>query len=136
MTDTSYHSGGDEDLPRTVRQQKEARARDQLARESTLGARPATGANRTASPSSIGNHLEGDYRAADLPLPQSPPGEYPLSTVARLQVPFSHLVVFFLKAVVAAIPALILLTLLLWGFGQILKHYLPWLIQMKIAITF
>ena len=132
MTDTSYRSGGEEDLPRTVRQQKEARARDQAAREILNPPRPS--ASRAAS--SIGNHLASDHRGSEFPLAQSPPGEYPPATVTRLQLPFLHLVGFFLKAVLAAIPALILLMLILWGVGQIAKHFLPWLVQMKIDITF
>ena len=133
MTDTSYISGGDEDLPRTVRQQKEARARDQAAREILNPQRGGAGRGQHAS---MGNHMSGEYRSGDYAAAQSPPGEYPSATVMRLQLPFLHMVGFFLKAVLAAIPALILLMLILWGVGQIAKHFLPWLVQMKIDITF
>jgi hypothetical protein len=133
MTDTSYHSGGNEDLPRTVRQQKEARARDQAARE-ILNPPRSSASPRAAS--SMGSPLASDYRGSEFPVAQSPPGEYPRATVSRLQLPFLHMVGFFLKAVIAAIPALILLMLILWGAGQIAKHFLPWLVQMKIDITF
>ena len=134
MTDTSYRSGGDDDLPRTVRQQKEARARDQAARE-ILNAPRATAA-RGPSSSTLGNHLASDFLGDDFPAAQAPPGEYPAATVKRIELPFLHMVFFFLKVVIAAIPALILLTAILWGVGQIAKHFLPWLIQMKIDLTF
>ena len=147
MSDTSYLSGGDDDMPRTVRQQKEARARDQAAREIINGPRSANGSRsafvqastqaataRGATANSLGVDLDGDYRGGDFP--QSAPGEYPLTTVTRVRLPFLHMVGFFLKAVIAAIPALILLMLVLWGMGQFAKHFLPWLVQMKIDITF
>ena len=80
----------------------------------------------------MSNHMAGDYSRGT----QLPPGEYPQTTVSRFNVPFLHMVGFFLKAVLAAIPAMILLCLLLWGLGQFAQHYLPWLIKMKILITF
>ena len=43
MSEAPLTSGGDDDLPRTVRQQKEARARDQMAREILNAPRPAYG---------------------------------------------------------------------------------------------
>ena len=44
--------------------------------------------------------------------------------------------VFFLKAVIAAIPALIVLGALIWLSGEILQQFFPWLIKMKILIQF
>ncbi len=142
MSDTSYHSGGDEDLPRTVRQQKEARARDQMAREILNAPKPPRGATFSQAAAQrpgaggFGNQMESEFRSGDYPVSQSPPGDYPPATVMSLQLPFLHMVGFFLKAVIAAIPALLLLTAILWGGGQIAKHFLPWLVQMKIDITF
>jgi len=149
MSETPITMGSEDDLPRTVRQQKEARARDQMAREILNAPRPAynQGSSRTAaagsassqaSASSISNHMAGDYgRSGDFGAGnQMPPGEFPSATVARLEVPFLHLVAFCLKAVLAAIPALLLLMLILWGVGQIAQMYLPWLVKMKILITF
>ncbi len=43
---------------------------------------------------------------------------------------------FFLKAVLAAIPALILLGALIWFAGDMLQKFFPELIKMKISITF
>jgi len=55
-------------------------------------------------------------------------------TVTRLKIPFLHLVLFFMKAVLAAIPALILLTVLLWGLGQGLKAFFPALRHFEIIV--
>ena len=149
MSEAPLTSGGDDDLPRTVRQQKEARARDQMAREILNAPRPAYGqaASKAAAASaassqnaapSMSSHMAGDYgRNSEYASgSQLPPGEYPQTTVSRFNVPFFHMVGFFLKAVLAAIPALILLGLILWGLGQVAQTYLPWLIKMKILITF
>jgi len=60
-----------------------------------------------------------------------------LSTVVnRFDVPFSHLVTFFIKAVFAAIPALIVLSVLLYLGGNVLKAMYPELIHMQILVTF
>jgi cation transporter-like permease len=56
--------------------------------------------------------------------------------VTRIDVPFIRLVFFFLKAVVAAIPALILLTAIFWVGGQLLETFYPELVKMKILISF
>jgi hypothetical protein len=56
--------------------------------------------------------------------------------VTRIDVPFMRLMFFFLKAVVAAIPALILLTAILWAGGQLLEKFYPDIIKMKILISF
>ena len=57
-------------------------------------------------------------------------------TVTALDIPFFRLMAFFLKAALAAIPALLLLGLLLFGIGQLLQTYLPWLVKMRILVTF
>ena len=55
-------------------------------------------------------------QAADYPAgPQFAPGDEPAVAVSRLRLPFFHLVGFFLKAVLAAIPALILLMVGIYG---------------------
>ena len=58
----------------------------------------------------------------------------PAGTVTRFRVPFVHLVWFFLKAVLAAVPALILLAAILWGFGQLLKLFWPHMVLFEILI--
>jgi hypothetical protein len=54
--------------------------------------------------------------------------------VVRFEVPFLHLMAFFIKAVLAAIPALILLGVLLWYAGALLKAAYPELIHTEILI--
>jgi hypothetical protein len=58
------------------------------------------------------------------------------ATVHRLDVPFTHLARFFVKAVLAAIPALILLGTILWIAGTVLQSQFPQLIKMRILIGF
>ncbi len=150
MAETPYSAGDGEDLPRTVRQQKEARARDQMAREILNAPRPAV-QREAAQPSPRAQPqaaapaaapLAADYSRAqgyaqDYPAPgRAPPGDAPPATITRLQVPFWHMVGFFLKAALAALPAILLLTVLLWGLGQLAQTYLPWLVKMRILITF
>ena len=49
-------------------------------------------------------------------------------------MPFFGLMTFFIKAVFAAIPALIMLTALLWLFGQGLQSFFPQFLKMKIDV--
>jgi hypothetical protein len=58
------------------------------------------------------------------------------ASVHRFDVPFVHLVTFFLKAVIAGIPALILIGVILWSAGEVLQAIFPSLIKMKILISF
>jgi len=57
-------------------------------------------------------------------------------TVDRIEVPFFRLVMFFLKCAFAAIPALILLGLFMFAIGQAAQMMFPWLVKMRILITF
>lgn len=106
------------DLPRTLRREHEARAR---AAQSGLDAQAGAYAPAAAADTSYAAPAATDT--------------YP-AAVRRFEVPFFHLAGFFMKAVVAAIPALLLLTALLWGFGQILKIAFPELLQMQIVVSF
>jgi hypothetical protein len=118
MTDTNFPLSADadlDDLPRTLRREHEARARP---REGAPGEPP-----RFVS-------RDDGYAAAPI-LDEAPP-----ATVTRIDVPFMRLMFFFLKAVVAAIPALILLTAILWAGGQLLEKFYPDIIKMKILISF
>lgn len=64
-------------------------------------------------------------------------GDDPIgATVRRFDVPFVHLMMFFLKAVLASIPALILLGVILYFAGQALATHFPELVRMKILVTF
>ncbi len=110
---------GAEDLPRTLRREREARER--AAREREAKARAAT--------------LTHDFGAADARQEQ-PAIEAGGATVSRFEVSFGHLMMFFIKAVFAAIPALIILSALLWLGGNVVKAMFPELIHMQIFITF
>ncbi len=122
MTSTDFPlmaDGGPEDLPRTLRREREARER--AAREREAKARAAT--------------LTHDFGASDSRDDRSA-GDVMAGTVTRFDVPFFHLVFFFLKAVFAAIPALIVLGVLLWYAGALLKALYPELLHMQILIQF
>ncbi len=131
---------GDEhsdDLPRTFRREKEARARE---------ARDRAAQERAAAPSlSTGqdNTFADTFAAAVKPQTASPADIQPVindmpypASVRRFDVPFFHLVGFFLKAVIAAIPALILLGVVLWLIGAGIQTVFPDLAKMKILIGF
>lgn len=57
-------------------------------------------------------------------------------TVTRLNVPMRSLMIFFMKAVFAALPALLVLMIVLWTIGEVLQRYFPWLLKMRILIQF
>lgn len=110
----------DDDLPRTFRREREARERQALERE---------------PPAVLSNGANALPRAVPDPVPvHTLPGDG--VTVTRFDVPFGHLARFFIKAVFAALPALILLTIVLWGVGEVLQRYFPWLLKMRILIQF
>ena len=112
-----------DDLPRTLRREHEARAREARERDGQ-----SLGATLSAAPASVADRA---YEAA-APAAGEP---YP-AVVKALDIPFGQLVAFCLKAVIAAIPALLLLMVILWGVGQILETLVPDLLKMKILITF
>lgn len=122
MTETDFPllaDEGPEDLPRTFRREKEARERE--AREREAKARAATLTH------DFGASERAFDRRADVALPAP-------ATVTRFEVPFFHLMGFFVKAVLAAIPALILLGALLWLAGAALKAYYPGLVHTEMII--
>ncbi len=118
-----------DDLPRTVRRERDARARE--AREREARERDDT-LRRDDSLRDAPRFINRDSGYS-----RPPYGDEPVAAaVTRFDVPFMRLVMFFLKAVLAAIPALILLGALLWFAGHILQTQFPELIKMKILITF
>lgn len=140
MAEHNFPPLGDEqndDLPRTFRREKEARAREARERAAQERAAAPSLSNMpdpyAPAPASLGPQprVSADPEIApdlsDLPYPAS---------VRRFDVPFLHLVGFFLKAVVAAIPALILLTVILWFAGSALEAMFPEFVKMKILISF
>lgn len=122
--------GDMDDLPRTVRREKEARLREARERE-------ARERGDTASGLSAPRPEPTGYGAAADPYTESYAAEpgYP-AAVTSIDVPFFRLMLFFVKSVFAAIPALILLGMLLWFGGQALEAAFPELLKMKILITF
>ena len=104
----------DEDLPRTLKRERERQSRE------TLSAQPRPEPQPVASYGTPGS-------AADI----GPP-----ATVTAFDVPFVSLMMFLIKCVLAGIPALILLLAILWGFGEILQKVFPALLKMKILIHF
>ena len=112
MLEPTLSLAADDDLPRTIRREREARERQAREREAAAA----------MSVPSIDHY--GDYGAL-----ASPP-----TTVTAIDVPFIGLMTFFIKAVFAAIPALIVLTVLLWLFGQGLQSFFPQLLKMKIDV--
>lgn len=126
-----------DDLPRTLRREREAREREKRERESR---------DRTVTaPVDREDHRKATFEpAASLYVPRdqdldqrgSDELDYPAATIKRFDVPFFHMMRFYLKSVVAAIPALILLTAICWGMGQLIKIFFPWMLKAQILIQF
>ena len=109
MPEPMFAMTADDDLPRTIRREREARERQ--ARERQAAAAPT---------------LEHVAPALEMPAPPA--------TVIDIDMPFAKLAMFFIRAVFAAIPALIVLTAILWVFGHTLQLLFPQLLKMKILI--
>jgi hypothetical protein len=114
----------DDDLPRTLRRERDAREREMREREKAAAA---------AAEESFGAAGTHPFPSQPYRYDYTPTGNSSV-TVTRLRIPFLHLMFFFMKAVVAAIPALILLTVILWGMGQGLKAFLPGLRHFEIIV--
>lgn len=106
----------EDDLPRTFRREREARERELRERDS----QPARAADLGSSNGHAPQAPEA-YGPATYDFPASGRD----GTVTRLDIPFAHLVLFFMKAVFAAIPALIVLALMFWGAGEALRAAVP-----------
>lgn len=120
-----------DDLPRTFRREKEARAREAAERAAQeRAAAPSLPIGTEDRPMPAPQVYASNSHAPDLD-----DAPYP-ATVRRIDVPFLQLVVFFLKAVIAAIPALFVLGVILWFAGGLLQWLYPELIRMKILIAF
>lgn len=115
--------GGDDDLPRTLRRAREEQERERRERASDVPLGVPQGQPIAVEPA---RHYD----------PAPPMGYAPSGAVTRFEVPFFHLVRFFLKAVFAAIPALLLLAALLWLGGKALQTFFPHLGRMQIHIQF
>ena len=103
---------GDDDLPRTLRREREAQERAKM------------GSTNVVPPPIAPVPHAVDWSAGGQQV-----------VVTDLKVPFFRLMMFMIKAVVAGIPALILLLAILWGLGQALTTFFPWLVKLKILIS-
>jgi hypothetical protein len=140
MSDGKYQplNEATDDLPRTFRRERENReraAREQAERTAwdrgnSLTQAPS-GQQVAAQPSVYGG--AEPVNPYDTPRPE---GGDAGGTVTRFKVPFFSLMAFFIKAVFAAIPALLILIGMLYGLGLALQAYFPQLIKMKILISF
>ena len=117
--------GGPDDLPRTLRREREARLRE--AREQEARKRAGTLTHNFGAPDPS-HSAPAQPHAAEL--------DGVPAAVTRFEVPFFHLMFFFIKAVFAAIPALFILGVLLWVAGDLLQMLFPWLIKTQILIQF
>jgi hypothetical protein len=115
MSEPSLSMTADDDLPRTIRREREAREREARERETR---------ERAAIVPSGPTALERN----DFGYPA------PAATVTDFDVPFVKLMMFFIKAVFAAVPALVVLTIMLWLLGQGLQTAFPQLLKLKILI--
>lgn len=111
--------GGPDDLPRTFRREREARERQAREREARERALAETAAM--------------DHRHETS---ETMPDALPPVAVSRLDIPFFHLMMFFLKAVFAAVPALIVLAAMIWTGMQAVQIYFPDLVKMQVLILF
>ena len=129
------HFGNDDDLPRTLRRERDSREREarEREREAALAAAAAHAQDpRLAHGAPATDYARQGYQPADTLAAYEGPAFS--GTVNRFEVPFLHLMKFFIKAVFAAIPALILLTLLLIAGGQLLKRFFPTFLQFEIVV--
>lgn len=143
---SALNDDANDDLPRAFRREKEARAKEAMER----AARERAAAGPTLS---MGSETPQNIRPdvaprTTVPVPQIGPSAdirpaEALSndvgmpaTVKRFDVPFGHLVRFFLKCAVAAIPAMIVLGISLWLLGAISTVLFPDLVKLKILVGF
>ena len=120
----------DDDLPLTFRRAREERERELREREAQ--AAPPVLESR----SSAEDDPDGPAVLRPGPRPSLLAVAEADGVVRRIEVPFLQLVTFFLKAVLAGIPALVLLAGLLWLGGKGLQTYLPDVGRMQIFIKF
>lgn len=132
MTDVNIALADDsdfDDLPRTLRRERALRQREARERKDQ-----EERARNGASLDALGE--PPPYLSRMRPAP-AVYGDDPIAaSVQRFDVPFLQLSAFFLKAVLAAIPALFLLGALLFFAGKGLQAYFPELVHTKILISF
>lgn len=120
-----HFSSLSDDLPRTLR-----RARDERdAREREVNGDRFPSSLKAAMNAASAHAMPAPEHAAGVPASDG-------MAVTRIDVPFHRLVTFFMKAAFAALPALVVLTIMLWTVGEVLQRYFPWLLKMRILIQF
>jgi hypothetical protein len=126
MPEPTFSMTADDDLPRTIRRERDAQreAREREARDREAHERAAN-ERKSAAPAPV-LQREGEDEFESL-RPQS-------ATVVDFDVPLTKLAMFFIRAVFAAIPALLVLMAILWVFGHTLQLFFPQLLKMKILI--
>jgi hypothetical protein len=151
IQDSTFPLAGEtslDDLPRTLRREHEARAREARERDgpslstgNAAAVKTATAKIAAAAPVSSTAPPAADmtYMAAETlsAAAERSVASAPVPAVVKaVDVPFKDLVAFFLKAVIAAIPAFILMMAILWGIGQVIETVAPNLLKAKILISF
>jgi hypothetical protein len=111
MPEPMLAMSAEDDLPRTIRREREARERE---------ARERLAASTHEPIAEAGERLTMAPAAA--------------ATVVDFEVPLARLAMFFVRAVFAAVPALLILIAMLWVFGHTLQMFFPQLLKMKILI--
>ena len=125
-SEPSFSLEADDDLPRTIRRERDAKqAREREAREHDARER----LSMEPAPFHVFER-QGPYGDRQMPYGFAAPS----GSVATLDVPFSKLMGFFLQAVFAAIPALVILAAMLWLAGHGLQTFFPDLVKLKILI--
>ncbi|MEM9359394.1 MAG: hypothetical protein AAGB04_24690 [Pseudomonadota bacterium] len=114
MAEPRFSMTAEEDLPRTLRREKEAREREAQ--------------DRDAPPQSV-SQPDDDYDYVE-EIAYDPEGV----TVTRLDISFFHLMLFFIKAAFAAIPAMIIFVAVCILIGETLQSQLPWLRQFEFEL--
>ncbi len=127
--------GGPDDLPRTLRRERDAREREARERQAAERAQ-AERETLPMGPAPVPTAAEEFYAVPDPTYPVAGLDAAMPATVTRFDVPFLHLMAFFLKAALAAIPAILLLGVFIWGAGHLLQTYFPWLVKAQILIHF
>lgn len=126
--------GDHDDLPRTLRRERDARERERREREQAhahaQGHMQGGPSLSAAPPAGFGSPQEAAGFQTPIEI------EAPAARVTAFDVPFGHLVLFFLKSALAAIPALILLGAFLWFAGHLAQMFFPQLVKMQILIMF
>jgi hypothetical protein len=118
MPEPTFAMTVDDDLPRTIRRERDAQreAREREAREREARDRRATPPEPVLESGGVREMLA------------------PAATITDFEVPFAKLTMFFIRAAFAAIPAVLILMAFLWVLGQGLQAFFPQLLKMKILI--